>query len=116
MIFFQAPSDPPLSSALVFFWKDINFVLTIFKPLFTLFRRQQKALICSTKVIHTGDDEDNGVVVIIGVTVGVLLVLIPLVVACVWFGTKKYDQLQEERCCNMTMLSQNQSVRWSKIT
>jgi len=43
------------------------------------------------------EDEDNGVAIIIGVTVGVLLVLIPLVVACVWFGTKKYDQLQEER-------------------
>merc|ERR1712212_1406664 len=41
--------------------------------------------------------EENGVVIIIGVTVGILLVLIPLVVACVWFGTKKYDQLQEER-------------------
>ena len=56
-------------------------------------------------MIHTGDEEDgntttedNGVVIIIGVTVGVLLVLIPIVVACVWFGTKKYDQLQEERC------------------
>merc|ERR1712051_391941 len=53
----------------------------------------------------SGDEEeddntttgDNGVVIIIGVTVGILLVLIPLVVACVWFGTKKYDQLQEER-------------------
>ena len=74
-------------------------------------------------MIHTGDDEDddsrttagedNGVVIIVGVTVGVLLVLIPLVVACVWFGTKKYDQLQEERSC-MMMHSQNQSVRWSK--
>ena len=54
--------------------------------------------------VLTGDDdntrmttEENGVVIIIGVTVGILLVLIPLVVACVWFGTKKYDQLQEER-------------------
>ena len=41
--------------------------------------------------------EENGLVIIIGVTVGILLVLIPLVLACAWFGTKKYDQLQEER-------------------
>ena len=50
-----------------------------------------------------GDDVEKygSLGLIIGVTIVILIVLVPLVVACVWFGAKKYDQLQEERWSNL---------------
>ena len=59
-----------------------------------------------TFLFSQGDDVEKygSLGLIIGVTIVILIVLIPLVVACVWFGAKKYDQLQEERWSNFASL------------